>query len=234
TNPMAGPAGGKPFGSGSFPGGGSGPGGFELPGGFGGGTSDGTSGGPGGTQPGMPSEIPSGMPGFGSGGNGSTGGMGGPSGLGRLLGGTDLTADQRKILDYAVEHSGSARISLAVEGGANGASTFILNSDATVIGMGGFIGTDNAPSVHQLETWTSKGELRYVLGSDSRSGGTPFGAMAGGDSAASQRSEWISDHCAKVPASAYGGGTSSSGNKASGPTGMMGMATTLYDCAAKK
>ncbi|MDW6065592.1 hypothetical protein SAZ11_57150 [Streptomyces sp. FXJ1.4098] len=99
--------------------------------------------------------------------------MGGLSGLGRLLGGTDLTADQRKILDYAVEHSGSARISLAVEGGANGASTFILNSDATVIGMGGFIGTDDAPSVHQLETWTSKGELRYVLGSDSRSAALP-------------------------------------------------------------
>ncbi|MGW3563876.1 ArnT family glycosyltransferase, partial [Streptomyces sp. NPDC000941] len=225
TNPMAGPAGGMPFGSGSFPGGGSGPGGFELPGGFGGGTGEM----PGGT----PSGMPSGFPGFGggSGGNGSPGGMGG---LGRLLGGTDLTADQRKILDYAVERSGSARISLAVEGGANGASTFILNSDATVIGMGGFIGTDNAPSVQQLETWTRKGELRYVLGSGSRSGGTPFGAMAGGDSAASQRSEWISDHCAKVPASAYGGSTSSSGNKASGPTGMMGMATTLYDCAAKK
>ncbi|WPB88151.1 ArnT family glycosyltransferase [Streptomyces malaysiensis] len=228
TNPVAGPAGGIPFGSGSFPGGGSDPIGSELPGSFGGGLGEL----PGGMPSEMPSRMPSGYPGIGGGdgGNGSPGGMGG---LGRLLGGTDLTTDQRKILDYTVEHSGSARITLAVEGGANAASTYILNSDATVIGMGGFIGTDDAPSVHQLETWTGEGELRYVLGSVSRSDGTPFGAMAGGDSAASQRSEWIRNHCTKVPASAYGGSTSSSASGGSGATAMMGMATTLYDCAAK-
>ncbi|MFI1848312.1 ArnT family glycosyltransferase [Streptomyces sp. NPDC020480] len=227
ANPMAGPL---TFGPGSFLGGGSGSGGFELPGGIGGGT----GGRPEGMPPGMPSGMPSGMPGFGGGGGGN-GGAGGLGGLGRLLGGTDLTADQRKILDYAVEHSGSARISLAVEGGANATSAYILNSDATVIGMGGFIGTDDAPSVDQLKTWTREGELRYVLGSDSRSGGIRFGPMAGGgDGPAARRSDWIGAHCAKVPASAYGGSTSGSASRGSGPTGMMGMGTTLYDCAAKK
>ncbi|GAA1291722.1 ArnT family glycosyltransferase [Streptomyces javensis] len=205
ANPTAGPApaGGMPFGSGALPGGG--PGGARLPKGFGGG--------PGGMPPGS--------------------GGGGAGGLARGMGGTDLTADQRKILRYAVEHSGSARISLAAEGGAMAASSYILNSDATVIGMGGFIGTDDAPSVHQLETWTGKGELRYVLGSEPGSGGAGPGAMMGGaDSPATRRSAWIGDHCAKVPASAYGGRAETGG--ASGPTGMMGIGTTLYDCAPTK
>ncbi|MGY0055613.1 ArnT family glycosyltransferase [Streptomyces sp. LZ34] len=232
ANPMAGPAGGMPFGSGSFPGG------FQLPKGLGGGTGGRPGGGsgdmPGGMPSGMPPGMPSGVPGFGGGGGGNSSAEG-LGGLGRLLGGTGLTADQRKILNYAVEHSGSARISLAVEGGATATSAFILDSDATVIGMGGFIGTDNAPSVDQLETWTGQGELRYVLGSAPGSRGGGFGAMAGGgDSPASRRSEWLSDNCAKVPASAYGGSTSGSTSKDSGPTGMMGIATTLYDCAAKK
>ncbi|MFD7500339.1 ArnT family glycosyltransferase [Streptomyces sp. NPDC059850] len=229
ANPTAGPAisGGMPFGRG--PGGG--PGGFELPGGPGGGP----GGMPGAGSGKQPKGAPSGMPdlGGGSGGNDSGGagnlrGADGMGGMARLMGGTGLSADQRKILDYAVEHSGSARISLAAEGGAMAASSYILNSDATVIGMGGFIGTDDAPSVRQLRTWTEKGELRYVLGSEPGSRGVGPGAMMGGaDSPATQRTQWIGDHCAKVPASAYGGGSG-------GSTGMMGIATSLYDCAATK
>ncbi|EFL21645.1 glycosyl transferase, family 39 [Streptomyces himastatinicus ATCC 53653] len=226
ANHTAGPApsGGMPFGRGAFPSGGpggSGPGGLEPPGGLGGGT----GGMPGAGSDDKPEGAPSGMPTFGGGGGGAKGGMGG---MARLMDGTDLTADQRKILRYAVAHSGSARISLAADGGAMAASSYILNSDATVIGMGGFIGTDDAPSVDQLATWTERGELRYVLGSEPGSRGAGPGAMMGGaDSPATRRSAWIADHCAKVPAAAYDG-------RADGSTGMMGMGTTLYDCAATK
>ncbi|GAA3289538.1 hypothetical protein GCM10020295_01630 [Streptomyces cinereospinus] len=138
-----------------------------------------------------------------------------------------LTADQRAVLDYAVEHSGGASISLAVEGGANATSAFILNSDANVIGMGGYTGSDNAPSVDQLEQWTADGELRFVLGSGSGGPGGFLSRMGGG--AATERSEWISGHCTEVPASAYGG---SSAEEDTGSSGMMGAGTTLYDCAA--
>ncbi|WP_256333510.1 glycosyltransferase family 39 protein [Streptomyces sp. cf386] len=213
ANPTAGPVGGMPFGAGGMPGGGS----AGMPGGaLGEAPEDMPSG--------MPPGMPSGMPGFGGGRAGGAGGTAGAGGLGRLMGATGLTADQRKILDYAVENSGSARISLAVEGGANATSSFILDSDATVIGMGGFIGTDDAPSVDQLETWTGTGQLRYVLGSDGRG----FGAMPGGSGdAASRRSEWISENCTEVAPSAYGGSTDDD----SAATGMMGAGTTLYDCA---
>ncbi|AZS70714.1 hypothetical protein DDE74_06945 [Streptomyces lydicus] len=225
ANPTAGP-GGMPLGAGGFPGSGSLPKGLKMPGGSGG-----TAGMPGGGSGGMPQGMPGGSTGQMPGGGTSGGGKG--DSMGRIGGPTTLTADQRKILDYAVKHSGSARISLAVEDGAIFTSAFILNSDATVIGMGGFMGSDNAPSVSQLETWTSKGELRYVLGSGSGGG---FGARGGSDSPAAQRSKWISDNCTKVPASAHGGRTESSTGKDSGSSGMMGKGagTTLYDCAAKK
>ncbi|MGC0386080.1 ArnT family glycosyltransferase [Streptomyces sp. SAI-129] len=257
VNPTAGPVTGMGFGSGRGPGGGGGAGGgdFELPEGFGGSGAGGSGQLPGGSSGEVPGDAPSGMPsgppdsmpeGMPDGGSGdlpegapgglpegmqgfpggsADGGGNGPGGMGGF-GGAALTSDQRRILDYAVKHSGDARIKLAVEGGANATSSYLLNSDAVIIGMGGFMGTDDAPSVDQLETWTSKGELRYVLGSAAGGGGGP---MAGGST--SQRSEWVADHCTEVPASAYGGGDSSDGS--SGTPGMMGGATTLYDCAVE-
>ena len=152
-----------------------------------------------------------------------------PSGRGSFGGGAELTSEQRKILDYAVEHAPHARIKLAVEGGAMAASSFILGSDETVIGMGGFTSSDNAPSVDQLKEWTKSGELRYVLGSDTNSGGRP--GMTGSADYSKQRSDWIADNCTKVPASAYGG---TSSNTSSGSAmGFGARADVLYDCAAK-
>ncbi|MPY60551.1 ArnT family glycosyltransferase [Streptomyces spongiae] len=210
TNPTAGPTTMSFGGGGSLPGGGNSGGaggGFQLPGGV---------------------QLPQGMQ---TPGGSDGGGAGAPGGMGGLGGGTALTSDQRKILDYATEHSKGARMTLAVEGGANGAASFILDSDATVIGMGGFIGSDNAPSVQQLEEWTKNGELRYVLGSESGS----TGAMMGGtNGAASKRSDWVGQNCTKVPAEEYGVSTTGSDDDDQGSGGMMGRTgTTLYDCAAK-
>ena len=194
---------------------------------------------------GMPSDMPSGMPTGGANGmpgmsGGSTsgdsdmpsfpgGGSGNAaSGRGGFGGGAELTSEQRKILDYAVAHAPHARIKLAVEGGAMAASSFILGSDETVIGMGGFTSMDNAPSVDQLKEWTKSGELRYVLGSDTNSGGRP--GMTGSGNYSKQRSDWIADNCTKVPASAYGGTSSKSSGSA---MGFGAGADVLYDCAAK-
>ncbi|MEU5297246.1 ArnT family glycosyltransferase [Streptomyces umbrinus] len=177
----------------------------------------------GGMPSGMPSSMPTagaggGMPGAGSG--GAPGGRGGPGG------GGELTADQRKILQYAVKQAPDARIKLAVEGGALSASSFILGTDETVIGMGGFTNSDNAPSVDQLKEWTKNGELRYILGSGTNGAGP--GGMSGGY--AKQRSDWIADNCTKVPASSYGG---TSSEEDSGAVMGFGGAGVLYDCAAK-
>ncbi|EWM12854.1 glycosyltransferase family 39 protein [Kutzneria sp. 744] len=123
-------------------------------------------------------------------------------------GGSTLTAEDQKILDYVTKNAPDATVKLAVEGGAMASETFIVNSDVTVIGMGGFMGTDDAPSVDLLKQWQSQGHLGFVL----EGGG--FGGRGGGVS--QERTQWVQQNCKVVPASAYGGGTQ-----------------TLYDCLAK-
>lgn len=232
SNPMAGPqtlglGGGMPRQSGN---GGDLPSGMpsgmpsNMPGLPGGDESSGRSGGPpsGGMPSGMPTGGPNGMPGTSQGSGSAPGGRGG-------FGDGELTADQRKILQYAVEHAPDARIKLAVEGGALSAGAFILGTDETVIGMGGFTNSDNAPSVAQLKEWTRNGELRYILGSDTNGGGVP--GLSGGYT--EQRSDWIAGHCTEVPASAYGGDSGTSSQNNGGGARGFGGSNVLYDCAAE-
>jgi hypothetical protein len=146
------------------------------------------------------------------------------------MGGDTLTDQQKKILAYAVRGSGGAKIVLAVEGGAMSTSAYILDSDAVVIGMGGFSGQDDAPSVGRLQNWVSAGELRYVLGSgQSQQSGQQqqmAARMGFGGGAAQERSTWISAHCTEVPAADYGG-TETESTAGGLPFG----GSTLYDCA---
>ncbi|GGU51142.1 ArnT family glycosyltransferase [Lentzea flava] len=121
--------------------------------------------------------------------------IGGPGGMRG-----ELTDEQKRILKYAKENSGGAEITLAVDGSAQAASPFIMGSDEVVIGMGGFSGSDNAPSVDQLQSWVSEGKLKFVLGGGERGG--PRGGR--GDHG---RQEWIQQHCSTVDPSAYGGST---------------------------
>ncbi|HEX8866385.1 MAG TPA: glycosyltransferase family 39 protein [Lentzea sp.] len=120
--------------------------------------------------------------------------MGGPGG------GRELTDEQKRILAYAEEHGDGAEITLAIAGSAQAASPYIMNTDAVVIGMGGFSGSDNAPSVDQLQRWVTEGKLKFVLSGGDRMGG-PGGRSDNG------RQEWIGQHCTTVDPSAYGGGT---------------------------
>jgi 4-amino-4-deoxy-L-arabinose transferase-like glycosyltransferase len=125
--------------------------------------------------------------------------------------GTQLTSEQNKILNYVRQNDDGAAITLAIEGGAMVASPFILGSNDVVIGMGGFSGTDNVPSISQLQHWVSDGTLRFVL-----AGGGRFGTRGGAESAEQQRSAWVAQHCQIVNPSLYGGGTQ-----------------TLYHCSAR-
>jgi 4-amino-4-deoxy-L-arabinose transferase-like glycosyltransferase len=201
TNPF--PGGGLPSSGQPSPGGGLPSSGQPSPGGGLPGTGQPS---PGGGQPSAGSQLPGGM----------SGGMAGMVG-----GDTELTADQRRILDYAEQHSDGAAITLAVNSPATMAASYIIGSDATVIGMGGFGGADDAPSVDQLARWSADGELRFVL---SGSGGGFMGQLTGTNHT-QERHEWIERHCEKVDPSAYGGSTDSQEQSA----GLMG-AQTLYDC----
>lgn len=173
-------------------------------------------------------------------------GRGGPGGMDNA----QLSDQQRKILAYAESHSNGARLTLAVDGGANAAATYIINSNATVTGMGGFSGSDPAPTVQQLATWVQQGQLRFVLlspRSDPRGdqvgqqpGGTIPGqangeARRGGfggfldNGVAQQRQQWVQQNCTIVDPSAYGAAQSSQQDE----PGPFGGAQALYECGAK-
>jgi 4-amino-4-deoxy-L-arabinose transferase-like glycosyltransferase len=122
---------------------------------------------------------------------------------------TTLSDEQRRILDYARRNG--TEITLAVNAEAGAVAPFLIDSDATVIGMGGFGGRDDAPSVTQLDRWLAEGKLRFVL---SGAGTRPGPARS---PAQDERQRWIEGHCTVVDPGAYGG---------SGPM----RAETLYQC----
>jgi hypothetical protein len=147
-----------------------------------------------------------------------------PGGMSGGFGGGELTDEQRRILRYAEQHGDGAAITLAVNGPSMMAASYIIGSDTTVIGMGGFMGADDAPSVGQLAQWSDEGKLRFVL-SNSMGGGM-MGRLGGsGGGHMRQRHKWVDKNCAKVDPTAYDGSSASPEQGA----GLMGT-QTLYDC----
>jgi 4-amino-4-deoxy-L-arabinose transferase-like glycosyltransferase len=118
--------------------------GFGGPGGFGGGT--GST--PGGLTPGAgfnPANAP------------QTGGLPGLS-----FGGPGAGAADSSLIDYLLTNRGDATWIVATTS-SQGAGSIELASGAPVMAMGGFSGSDPAPSLAQLQSLVASGQLRYVL-----------------------------------------------------------------------
>nr|WP_042181026.1 glycosyltransferase family 39 protein [Kibdelosporangium sp. MJ126-NF4]CEL14756.1 Membrane protein [Kibdelosporangium sp. MJ126-NF4]CTQ96614.1 Membrane protein [Kibdelosporangium sp. MJ126-NF4] len=112
-----------------------------------------------------------------------------------------LSADQQKILDYAKSHANGAEILMAVEGGSQAASSYIIATDETVIGIGGFSGRDPAPTVDQLAAWVRAGKLRFILSNSRGGNGGGNGGGGGGGrmmGESTERTEWIQQNCESV------------------------------------
>jgi 4-amino-4-deoxy-L-arabinose transferase-like glycosyltransferase len=138
------------------------------PGGLGGGSARG--GAPTGTHTGGP-------PGGGTG----TGTLGAPTAAriagqaaGAHGGGGASTANEA-LVHYLERHQGSAEYLVAVNGSQT-AAPFILESGKPVIAMGGFGGTDPAPTLSEFEHLVATGKVHYVYVS---SGGVGGGGSAG-------------------------------------------------------
>jgi hypothetical protein len=167
-------------------------------------------------------------------GGGGLGGAGGPGAAAFARGGgftggrgsATLTAQQRQILNYVARNAPNASIKLAIEGGATQAAPWIIDSAETVIGMGGFAGSDDAPTVAQLAHWSATGQLVFVLGGGGgRIDGFP-GLTGGATDYATQRDQWVIQHCTVVNPSAYGG----SAARGQAAVSTFGGAQTLYRC----
>ena len=157
---------------------------------------------------------------------GGAGASGAPSGAraGAAFGGGGGAATvDTSLVRYLEQHQGSATYLVAVNG-SQAAAPFILDSGKAVIAMGGFGGTDPAPTLSQFEHLVATGKVHYVYvssgagGGGGRLGGTGGGGTppggAGGARTASTTSAvdaWVAKHGTVVSSSAYvgssGGGT---------------------------
>jgi hypothetical protein len=122
-----------------------------------------------------------------------------------------------------------------VQGSSAAASIILATDGIPVMAMGGFRGTDPAPTLAQFEQYVKQGKVHYVL-----TGGRGGFGGGGGAGTVSSVTSWVEQNCTAVPASAYGGtggsgtggsGTGGSGSATSGGTGTAaGAAQTLYHC----
>jgi 4-amino-4-deoxy-L-arabinose transferase-like glycosyltransferase len=167
-----------------------------------------TTGGPGGSFGGIPGGGQGGfVPGgaglrhhFGSGfrlgggpGVGATPGVGGGSGI--LNAGTP-----GKSLVTLLEKKAGSYKWVAATVNSNSAAGYQLATDDPVMAIGGFNGTDPAPSLSQFETYVRDGDIHYYIssGGGGLGGGVGFAppGISGGATAddASQISTWVESH----------------------------------------
>ena len=163
-------------GGGQFPGGGL-PGGSQFPGGGlpGGGLPGGGTAGqptfPGGLPGGPPLGGPTGAPG---------GGMGG--GMGGLL---NATVPSSEVVSALSKDAASYRWVAAAVGSQNAAGLQLATGDP-VMSIGGFNGSDPAPTLEQFKSYVAAGDIHYFLA------GGGFGGQNGGSNASSEISTWVS------------------------------------------
>jgi 4-amino-4-deoxy-L-arabinose transferase-like glycosyltransferase len=151
-------------------------GGFGGGGGMGGGAMRGGNGGPpsGGARPTMQRGA---MP------SGGGGGMGGGGSL------------STSAIRYLEAHQGTAKYLLAATGSQTTAS-IIISTGKAVVTIGGFSGSDPAPTVSQFAEMVRKGEVRYVLV-----------GSGGGMGGSSDLTTWIKAHGRQVSGVTVASGT---------------------------
>ncbi len=76
---------------------------------------------------------------------------------------------------------------------ANSAAGYQLASDEPVMAIGGFNGTDPAPTLAQFERYVAEGKIHYYIGGGFGGGGG-FGAAGGTGDDASQITSWVESH----------------------------------------
>ena len=156
---------------------GGGPGGGGAPRGFGGG-------------------APAGGFGGGPGGGGFAGGArGGGGNRGGAAGGLLNAATPGKQLTALLGADASRYSWVAATTGSNSASGYQLATGDPVMAIGGFNGTDPAPTLAQFEKYVAEGKIHYYIGGGGGLGGG-FGGGGGstGASPASQIASWVATH----------------------------------------
>jgi 4-amino-4-deoxy-L-arabinose transferase-like glycosyltransferase len=127
--------------------------------------------------------APSGQPSTGR--EGATAAQGGaaPAGAVAIGGGASTSSALVKALEKT-----TTRWAAAVEGSQSAASLELASGGKAVMAMGGFTGSDPAPTLAQFETWVKTGGITYYIAG----GGT--GGGPGGQGSFSQITAWVKAH----------------------------------------
>lgn len=127
-------------------------------------------------------------------GDGSSAGMG-AAGAGR-------SGAEDAVLAYVQANRGSASYLLATFGAQSAASYITATDGDSVLPIGGFSGSDPAPTLDTFEQLVSSGQLRFVLMSSDGGFGGGFGGAgstsSSSDSEVSAIREWVTQNCTAV------------------------------------
>jgi 4-amino-4-deoxy-L-arabinose transferase-like glycosyltransferase len=117
----------------------------------------------------------------GPGGPGRAGGSGG--GMGGLSGSTQVSSALVKLLE---QDASKYKWIAATEGSQSAAPIELATGGDAVMAIGGFNGTDPAPTLAEFESMVAKGEIHYYVGQSNNS--------FGGGSGSSAITSWVSAH----------------------------------------
>jgi 4-amino-4-deoxy-L-arabinose transferase-like glycosyltransferase len=128
------------------------------------------------------------------GGGGRPGGAGGTGGPGGLLGSTTPSTAMVQMLQ---QHS-SAYQWVAATAGADNAAGYQLATGDPVMAIGGFNGTDPAPTLAQFQQLVSQGKIHYFIagGGFGAAGGAAGGGVASSSTSTTSRAitTWVEQH----------------------------------------
>lgn len=102
-----------------------------------------------------------------------------------LLGGGSAS---EAVVELLIQNAGGYRWAAATTGSQNAAS-YQLATELPVMAIGGFNGTDPAPTLEQFKEYVEQGLIRYYI-----EGGEMGGKAMGGSDAASQIQEWVEEN----------------------------------------
>jgi 4-amino-4-deoxy-L-arabinose transferase-like glycosyltransferase len=144
---------------------------------------------PGGMQPPSGLKLPSGMKlptgGFGGFGGGKPMGGGSKAGLG-----TEAGAD---LIAYLQANRGDSKYLVAVFG-AQTAAPIITATGESVLPIGGFDGSDPAPTLEAFKKMVASGEVKYVLSGGNEVKGGGMNGSKSGTSVSAEIQSWVTAH----------------------------------------
>ena len=127
------------------------------------------------------------------------GGIGGQTGGGGMGGGLGTSAADTQLVAYLTAHKGSARWIAATVSTLSAAPVELASGGQPVMAIGGFNGSDDAPTLAQFEAYVKSGQLKYYFTSSS---GDSMGPGGMGASSQTAILAWVKAHGTLVN---YGG-----------------------------